>query len=70
MQFAIDAVVQSWRLDPNSADKLFERTANSLHYWQRRNGTARRSHTKAAIRKLRRVGIDPDNLKRCGFNTS
>ena len=70
MQFAIDAVVQSWRLDPNSADELFERTANSLQYWQRRNAIARRSHTKAAIRKLRQIGIDPDTLKRCGFNTS
>jgi hypothetical protein len=67
---AVNAVVESWQLDPSSANRLIERTAEYLQYHQRRNAAARRSHIKATIRKLRRLRIECDNLKRCDLNTS
>jgi len=53
---AASAVVQSWWLDPAAADDLFERTAETIQYHQHRNAQARKSHTKATKRKLRRLG--------------
>jgi hypothetical protein len=34
-------------------------------YYQRRNETARKSHTKTKRRKLNELGIDPDRIKSC-----
>ena len=70
MHTAINAVVQSWQLDPVDADRLIRRTAERLEYHQRRNASARRSHTKTTIRKLRALGIKLENLKRCDSDTT
>ena len=67
---AINALVQSWQLDPAAADRLIRRTAECLQYHQRRNAIARRSHTKTTIRQLRTLGIKLPNLKRCDSDTS
>lgn len=67
---AASAVVQSWWLSPTAAEKLFRRTAKTIQYHQRRNAQARESHTKAAKRKLRRLGIKLSTLKRADSDTS
>jgi hypothetical protein len=63
-------VVQSWWLDPASTEQLFQRTAETIQYHQRRNVQARVSHTKATKRKLRRQGINVSTLKKANSNTS
>ncbi len=63
-------MVQSWWLDPASADKLFQRTAATIKYHQSRNAEARESHTKTAKRKLRRLGINVATLKKADSDTS
>ena len=67
---AVGAVVQSWWLDRASADTLIERTAELLEYHQQRNALARTAHTKTTIRKLKRLGINVNTLKRCHTDTS
>jgi hypothetical protein len=67
---AVDAIVQSWWLDRQSADTLINRVADRLQYHQQRNALARRSHTKTTKRDLRRIGIDVSTLKRCDSDTS
>jgi hypothetical protein len=63
-------VVQSWWLDAEAATKLFQRTAKTIRYHQRRNARARDSHTKAAKRTLRRLGIKLGTLKNADPDTS
>jgi hypothetical protein len=67
---ATSAVVQSWWLDPTSANRLFERTAERIQYHQHRNAQARESHVKTTKRKLRKLGIKLSTLKRCQSDTS
>lgn len=67
---ATSAVVQSWWLDAEAADKLFQRTATKIRYRQRRNAAARASHTKTTKRKLRQQGIKLSDLKKCDSDTS
>jgi len=67
---ATSAVVQSWWLDAAATETLFERTAQTIQYHQDRNARARESHTKAAKRKLRRLGIKLSTLKRVTSDTS
>lgn len=67
---AVGAVVQSWWLDLDSAKTLRERTAKQLQYHQQRIALARKAHTKTTKRKLRRLGINVDHLKRCDTDTS
>jgi hypothetical protein len=63
-------VVQSWSLDEAAATDLFQRTAHTIQYHQRRNAQARTSHSKTTKRKLRRLGIQLSTLKKCDSNTS
>lgn len=67
---AVDAIVQSWWLDRQSADTLIDRVAERLQYYQQRNALARRSHCKTTKQNLQRVGINVSTLKRCDLDTS
>jgi hypothetical protein len=67
---AVDAVVQSWWLDRQSADTLISRVADRLQYHQQRNALARRAHGNTTKRELRRIGINVSTLKRCDLDTS
>ena len=67
---AVDAIVESWWLDPNSAERLIERTARKLQYHQRRNAQARASHAKTTRQKLKQAGIRIKKLQSCDFDTS
>jgi len=62
--------VQSWWLDEAATEALFQRTAETIQYHQRRNAIARKSHTKTAKRKLRKLGIRLSELKKCDLDTS
>jgi hypothetical protein len=57
-------------MDPATAERCIQRTAEELQYTQRRNAQARRCHTKATKRKLNRLGIKLTNCKRCDQDTS
>ena len=65
MRVATDAIVQGWQLEPESRDRLYERTAKRIKYHQRRNALARACHTRTTIRKLHRQKIKLTNLPRC-----
>lgn len=65
----MSAVVQSWRLDPASTEKLWERTAKTIRYHQRRKARARKSHAKTANGKLRQLGIKLSTLKTAASDT-
>ncbi len=67
---AVDAIVQTWWLDPKSAETLINRVADRLQYHQQRNALARRAHSKTTKRKLRRIGINVSTLNRCDLDTS
>ena len=63
---ATAALVRSWWDSGRAAcDRLLERTAAKIRHQQRRNAQARKSHTKAARRKLRELGIRLTDLPRC-----
>ena len=70
LRTAVDAVVESWWLDPISAHRLLQRTAEKLQYHQRRNAEARKSHTKTKKRKLQQRGITLKSLVQTCFDTS
>ena len=70
MRVATDAIVQGWQLEPQSRERLYERTARRIQYRQRRNAIARASHTRATIRKLHRKNVKLTNLPRCEEDTS
>jgi SRSO17 transposase len=66
---AMSSLVQSWWLEPFSADALIEQTAKRLEYYQRRNAQARKSHSKTRIRRLEELGIDLSTTPRCAWNS-
>ena len=51
-------------LDQSSA-KLLKRTVEKIDRTQRRNASARKSHTKATRMKLRALGIKLTEIRRC-----
>ena len=70
VKMATDAIVLGLQLDSNARERLYERAAERINYHQRRNASARKSHTKTTIRELHRKGINLTGLPRCEENTS
>ena len=66
---AMSSLVQSWWLEPFSADALIEQTAKRLEYYQRRNLQARKSHSKTRLRRLEELGIDISATPRCAWDS-
>ncbi|OYW11879.1 MAG: hypothetical protein B7Z55_18825, partial [Planctomycetales bacterium 12-60-4] len=66
---AASATVQSWWLPPKAAEKLINDTAYKLEYHQKRNRQARESHSKTRLRKLKELGIDVSEIRRCVWDT-
>jgi hypothetical protein len=63
---ATAALIRSWWVnDQPASDRLLEKTAAKITYKQQRNAQARKSHTKATKRKLRKLGIRLTELPRC-----
>jgi hypothetical protein len=50
--------------------ELFAQAAEEIEWAQKRNAQARKSHTKTKWRKLRRLGITKNGLKRCTWDTT
>lgn len=69
MKQAMSAVIESWWMTPDNAQRLLEATARKLIYYQKRNAQARKSHTKTSNRKLAAIGIDLDNIPRCNWES-
>jgi hypothetical protein len=44
---------------------MLARVAARIEYHQRRNATARESHTKAALARYTALGINPDRIANC-----
>lgn len=65
---ATSAIVQSWWMTPADGERLINRTAYRLKYYQRRNAQARKCHTRTRIAKLQSLGIDVTNMKKCEWD--
>jgi hypothetical protein len=70
VRIAADAIIQSWQLEPPARERLFQRAARRIAYYQDRNALARACHTRTALRRLHRLGITLKNLPRCDQDTS
>jgi hypothetical protein len=63
---ALAALVRSWWLNgERTPSEVIEKTAKQIARTQKRNATARKSHTKRTRRRLRELGIKLTELKRC-----
>lgn len=69
MKQAMSTVIETWFATPDQAQRLLERTAFKLQYYQRRNKQARKSHTKTCTAKLLSAGIDLKSLPKCSWET-
>ena len=67
---ATDALIAGLELSPPARDRLYQKIAKRIAYYQKRNALARASHRRATIRKLHRKGIRLTGLPRCDENTS
>lgn len=70
VKMATDAIVLGLQLDSNARERLYEKAAQCIDYHQRRNASARTSHTRTTIRKLHREGTKLTGLPRRDENTS
>ena len=52
-------------LKPAARQERYEQELEKQRYYQRRNKQARKSHTKTRIARLRKLGINVDNIKSC-----
>jgi len=52
-------------LKPAAREQHYQNELNKQHYYQRRNGQARKCHTETRIAELRDLGIAPDRIKSC-----
>jgi hypothetical protein len=57
-------------LDGRAARALLSLAAEEIRWAQTRNAQARNSHTKTTRRRLRRLGIKLNQVKRCLWNSS
>jgi ribosomal 50S subunit-associated protein YjgA (DUF615 family) len=65
------ALVRSWGLSsPKARGELQQKAATKITYAQQRNAEARKSHRKRTLEKLRQLGINLSDLKRCEWNTT
>ena len=67
---ATDALITGWQLKPEERQRLYERVARRIKYYQQRNATARACHRRTTIKKLRRIGIKLSKLPRCDNDSS
>jgi hypothetical protein len=68
VRIAAAAVVRSWSLGRTAAQVQFAAAATQITYYQQRNATARRSHTKTTVRKLHALNIKLSDLPRCRWS--
>ena len=61
---AADVFLDAIGLPPKPRRQRFEAELERQRYHQRRNAAASRSHRKTRQQELRRLGIDPDQIKR------
>ena len=66
---AIAALIPFWWLNLRAPRKLLERTSEEIVRAQRRNVSARKSHTKRTRRRLHEGGIKLTGLPRCKWDT-
>ncbi len=64
---AIAELIPSWWLGLRPPKKLLERTAAEIERTQKRNASARKSHTKTTRKKLRALGIKLTEVPRCAW---
>lgn len=68
MRIAAAALVRSWSLGRTAAKTQIAAAAKQIEYYQQRNATTRRSHTKTTLRKLHALGITLTTLPRCRWS--
>lgn len=62
---AVNAWLEAADMTPDGRKKRYEKEHNNIEYHRRRNPQSRKSHTKTRIKKLARLGIDPNRIKSC-----
>ena len=62
---AADVWIAACDLPRSMREQAYRRAAERIAYYQHRNQQARLSHTRKTIRRLRELGIEPDQLKSC-----
>ena len=62
---AAGAWFESHGLPHGARSKRYQETAEQIIYYQRRNRDARRSHRKATLQRLHRMGIRLGDLQTC-----
>ena len=67
---AITAVVRSLWLNNRQSTTLYAQAADEIQWAQTRNAQARKSHTKTTRRRLRKLGIKLNRVRRCSWNSS
>lgn len=60
---ALNVMVASFGLPPRCQTRNFTAEVKRQTYYARRNALATKSHRKTRRKRLRRVGIDPENIK-------
>jgi hypothetical protein len=63
------ALVRSWGLSsPKARVELAKKAASKITYAQQRNAKARKSHWKRTLQRLKLLGVDLSELKRCEWD--
>lgn len=62
---ALNCYLANHHLPPDSRDEAFRKELEDQAYYQTRNATARKSHTKTRIKLYASLGIDVDRIKSC-----
>lgn len=60
---AADVFLAARDLPPRRRQQSYQTELDHQHYYQRRNAATSRSHRKTRLKQLRRLGIDPNQIK-------
>ena len=62
---AADSWLTAQSLPPRCRQEMYQKTAERILYYQRRNHRARECHTKRTLQKLREQNVNVDQLPSC-----
>ncbi len=65
IQDALAVLIPCWWHNQPVSEEVIDRLVKRIAYLQKRNGTARVSHTKTTLRRLRDLDISLTEIERC-----
>jgi hypothetical protein len=60
---AANVFIETMNLPPKARKARYDEELINQQYYARRNATAAKSHRKKRLKRLRKIGIDPDRIK-------